>query len=76
MSLPAWPWPPAAHLRQCRDVVTSAEQRQDTDLGAGGHGWRPTVTVNAFQSSPAVSQASSREFRHFHFPGEVIIYTH
>lgn len=35
--------------------------------GAGGHVWRPAVTVNALQSSPAASQASSREFWRFPF---------
>lgn len=38
-----------------------------TVLGAGGRVWRPAVTVKALQSSPAASQASSREFGHFSF---------
>lgn len=33
---------------------------------------RPAVAVDALQSSPAASQASSREFKHVRFPWDVI----
>lgn len=73
MALPS----PAAQLRQCRDVVTSAEQELDTVLGAAGRVWRPAVTVKALQSSPAASQASSRKSGHFSFSsgGHCLAYT-
>ena len=52
-------------MQRCGDVCWAGTGCVSTVLGAGGHVWRPAVTVNALQSSPAASQASSREFRHF-----------
>lgn len=54
-------------MQRCGYVCWARAGRVSTVLGAGGHVWRPAVTVNALQSSPAASQATSREFRHFPF---------
>lgn len=57
----------SASMQRCGYVCRARAGRVSTVLGAGGHVWRPAVTVNALQPSPAASQATSREFRHFPF---------
>lgn len=71
--LSAWPCPLLQHIWGNADMVTSAEQEQDTfpQSWAAGHVWRPAVTVKALQSSPSASQESSRKFGHFPFSVEV-----
>lgn len=47
----------SAAMQSHRYVCWAGAGRASTALGAGGHAWRPTVTVNVIQSSPAASQA-------------------